>query len=279
MESDSDVEKEENPIWHPQQEKILKEWSEISSSYRWLHYQSHRKYKKLNMLMTIPVIVLSTISGTLNFSTASFQGTSIEEYVPFGIGTLNLIAGLVTTIQEFLKVSELSESHRTSSLSFGKLSRNIKVELSLPWIERTVGGREFLKMCRNDMDRLLEQSSEIPMKIVEEYEKKFGNIGIYKPEILEIHPVPIYNNEREIQEKHTGNVVANAKDILVRRMKDKKRRKNPSITEIMGPTLASMNDTIQKNNNHPEESNPVSNSTNSESGCDSDSGDEALTIS
>ena len=43
--------------WHPQQEKILKSWGESSSCYRYLHFQSYLKYKKMSMKFTLPIIV------------------------------------------------------------------------------------------------------------------------------------------------------------------------------------------------------------------------------
>lgn len=201
-------------IWHVQHEKILKEWAEIASSYRWLHNQAHSKYRKQNISFTLPIIILSTIAGTANFSQASLTG-QIAEYAPLVIGTMNLLAGLLTTIAEFLKISELSEKHRSSSLSFGKLSRNIKVELSLPWQERNSNGNEFIKICRSEMDRLLEQSAEIPLPIVKEYESKFGNIGVYKPEILEIYQVQIYRDIADEERKNRiSNIIASAGEIF-----------------------------------------------------------------
>lgn len=234
---------EENPkIWHKQAEEILKEWSEISASYRWLHYEAHKKYRRQNIAFTLPVIILSTIAGTANFSQGSFSSEDLK-YVPLVIGSINLIAGLITTIAEFLKVSELSESHRSSSLAFGKLARNIKVELSLPWAERTSNDREFLKICRTEMDRLLEQSANIPDSIVIQYEKKFGSIGIYKPEIMEIHKVPIYRNEKEIKEEHVGNIVANA-GLAFRNAAYNNEKKKQSITDRMDPVLSNMQNSI-----------------------------------
>lgn len=241
--NDNDTEKNIEPkIWHPQQEKILKEWSEIAGSYRWLHNQAHRKFKRQNIAFTLPVIILSTISGTANFSQASFS-TETNKYAPIIIGTLNLIAGLITTIAEFLKVSELSENHRSSSISFGKLARNIKVELSLPWSERSSHGRDFLKICRNEMDRLLEQSADIPLEIVKIYEKKIDSVGIYKPEILEVQKVNIYHNQIEEKEKHIGEIVANATDILKHRKYD---HTYTDISSIMKPVISNLTNSIKE---------------------------------
>ena len=53
-------------VWHAQQEKILKEWSEISSSYRFMHDRAHGKFHTQNLWFALPVIVLSTVTGTAN---------------------------------------------------------------------------------------------------------------------------------------------------------------------------------------------------------------------
>ena len=53
------------------------------------------------------------------------------------IGAINLIAGILTTIQQFLKITELNESHRVSSIAWGKFYRNTKVEISKSPNERT----------------------------------------------------------------------------------------------------------------------------------------------
>ena len=85
------------PVWHEQQELILKNWSEIGSSYRYLHDKSFMKYNSQNLRFALPVIVISTITGTANFAQKSFP-ESWTTYVPLGIGFLNLTAGLITTI-------------------------------------------------------------------------------------------------------------------------------------------------------------------------------------
>ena len=191
----------EDPIWHPQQEKILKEWSEIGSSYRYLHDKAFQQYSAQNLRFALPVIIISTITGTANFAQGTFP-TAWQSYVPLGIGTLNLAAGLITTIAQFLRVSELLEGHRAASISYSKFSRDISVELSLPIKERQGNGRDFVIKCRNELDRLIEQSPNIPQKIVGNFSKKFLKSAFVKPDILDIRAVEIYiPNEVEEQEK------------------------------------------------------------------------------
>ena len=194
--------------WHKQQELILKRWSEIGASYRFLHEKSFIKFEKQNMGFAIPVIVISTITGTANFAQGSFP-ESWKDYVPLVIGFFNLAAGLITTIAQFLRVSELLEGHRSASIAYSKFSRNISVELSLPVKERTCGGTEFINTCRTELDRLIEQSPNIPDDVIKIFIKQFppkdkdGNSinQFFKPEIFEIKAVEIYQDNDEEEEK------------------------------------------------------------------------------
>ena len=58
--------------WTPEQEELLAEWAEKASGYRWLHSRSEKLYRKRNYIFTIPVIILSTLTGTANFAMDSF---------------------------------------------------------------------------------------------------------------------------------------------------------------------------------------------------------------
>jgi len=202
------------PEWHEQQELILKRWSEIGSSYRYLHDKSFKKFNNQNMWFALPVIVISTITGTANFAQGSFP-SAWQEYVPLVIGFFNLSAGLITTVSQFLRVSELLEGHRAASLAYSKFARNLSVELSLPIKERTSDGSIFITNCRVELDRLIEQSPDIPEDIIASFIRRFpepetdasGNIAndFFRPEILDIRPIKIYRDieaeRKRIQEE------------------------------------------------------------------------------
>lgn len=193
-------------LWHPQHEKILKAWGEASACYRYMNHQAFLLYKKLSMRFTIPVIVLSTITGTANFAQEQFPA-SMRSSVPSVIGGLNLIAGLVATIMQFLKINELMEAHRVASLSYGKLSRTIRLELSLPLIERSKNGSDIVSECRAEYDRLIEQSPPVPTNVLSQFEKEFpSDEFLVKPEILHIKPIDPFKaiTENTIMGKLTG---------------------------------------------------------------------------
>ena len=177
--------------WYKAQENILRVWGEAAACYRFMNYRAFLMYKKSSMSFTLPVIILSTITGTANFAQEQFP-ESIRPMVPSIIGGMNLIAGLIATIMQFLKINELMESHRVASQSYGKLSRTIRLELALPLSERSMDGRDMVDLMRAEYDRLIEQSQPIPTPILDEFEKEFKNSKIFKPEIMHIQPIEPY---------------------------------------------------------------------------------------
>lgn len=200
------VEKKMPKVWYPPQEAILKQWGEAAACYRFMHYQSFLKYRKSNMRFTLPVIILSTLTGTANFAQEQFP-LSLQPYVAPTIGGMNLIAGLIATIAQFLKVSELMESHRVAAMSYGKFSRTIRLELALPLTERSKDGSFMIEDCRGEYDRLIEQSPPIPGEILRAFEVEFPyDNKFYKPEIMHIQPIRLYNaiKESHVVSKLTG---------------------------------------------------------------------------
>ena len=157
--------------WKTEHEIILVEWADKAMCYRWLHARSHQAYSKTNTWYTIPVIIMSTLTGTANFAQDRFS-EDIRPYMQMAIGAVNIFAGILTTIAQFLKVGELNEAHRVSSISWDKFYRNIKVELAKSRDERMNVGH-MLKMCKEEFDRLMETSPTINENIIDLFNKTF----------------------------------------------------------------------------------------------------------
>jgi hypothetical protein len=173
-------------FWKREEENLLKQWADKAQCYQWMHSRSHDIYSRKNALFTIPVIIISTITGTANFAQDRFND-DIRTYVVISIGTLSIIAGIITTVYQFLKIAELNEGHRVSSLSWGKFYRNIKTELTRHPIDR-MPPLEMIKISRDEYDRLVELSPFMPMAVIKEFNSKFNknkHIDLTKPEICD----------------------------------------------------------------------------------------------
>jgi hypothetical protein len=199
--------------WHVQQEKILKDWGESSSCYRYMHFKAYQKYKSMSMAFTLPIIIISTLTGTANFAQETFP-EAWQSVVPLGIGGLNLVAAIMTTVLQFMKANELMEGHRVAGISYGKLSRTIKLELALPIYERSQGGMDMIDRCRAEYDRLIEQSPPVPKDVLKKFDIKFpaGKETFTRPEISAIEEIELFDSTKE------NNAIASAASIFKKKI-------------------------------------------------------------
>ena len=194
--SDDEIPRSSVKNWHQQQEVILKAWGEAAACYRYIHFQAFLAYKKKYMRATLPVIVLSTLTGTANFAMSDVPD-NLKQTAQQTIGAANLVAGLIATISTFLKLSENTEAHKAAAFLFGKFSRKIRLELALPLKDRTKDGSVMIDECKAEYDRMLEQQPDIPKAILEEFDRTFPGSALYKPEILQLHPIRTFPAIRE----------------------------------------------------------------------------------
>ena len=179
-----------NVEWTLEHEQILVEWADKAMCYRWLHSRSNAMYSSLNAWYTIPVIVISTLTGTANFAQERVPLQYQSMFVMI-VGGFNILAGIITTIQQFLKITQLNEAHRVSSIAWDKFYRNIKIELAKHPDER-MNVTQMIKICKEEFDRLMETSPNIPNEIILSFKTEFKYIDkntetpkIIKPEICD----------------------------------------------------------------------------------------------
>lgn len=174
----------ENIHYSDELENLIKEEAETSYSYYLLHNLSFIYFNNLNNWINIPVMILSTITGSASVGSASLFGDSNTASVVIGliIICLNSLNGINT----YFKFAQLAEAHKIASISFIKISRFLELELSLPRKERQ-DPNIILKVLKSEMDRLLETSPIIPPNIIKEYNIKYESEkgkGIKQPAIV-----------------------------------------------------------------------------------------------
>ena len=141
---------------------------------------------------------MSTLAGTANFGIDSYVPEEYKQYAQMGIGSVNILAGIISTLQNFFRYAELMESHRSCGISWAKLQRDISVEVALDPLRRK-HAYDFLKVCRAEYDRLMEQSPSIPADIIDMFKKQFKKDQDFKrPDICNgIEHCVIYEATKE----------------------------------------------------------------------------------
>lgn len=214
--------------WTIEHEKILTEWGDKAMCFKWLHSKSNNMYSNLNAWYTIPVIIISTLTGTANFAQERVP-IAYQNYFVMLVGAFNITAGIITTIQQFLKITQLNEAHRVSSISWDKFYRNIKIELAKHPSER-MNVNHMIKICKEEYDRLMETSPNIPEKIIKQFGNHFkGDIfkKINKPDICDsLIPTDDFRNPWYNDENRQKTENETLKNIQLKEKKLKRKEDN-----------------------------------------------------
>jgi hypothetical protein len=172
-------------LWTREQEELLKDWCDIANCFRWVHEQASFKNREINNRIALPVIVLSTLTGTANFAMKSLVAEQYQVYASAAIGGINILCGILTTIQTYFKYAENTEAHSSASKLWSKLQRVIQIELSIEPAKRK-HPNEFLKYCIDEYNKLTETSPTIPPEIADEFRNKFKKVNdVFKPDIYD----------------------------------------------------------------------------------------------
>jgi hypothetical protein len=174
-----------NNGWTREQEELMAGWSDIAACYRWMHDRCEKIMARSNKCITTPVIILSTLTGSANFIVSSLTGDNVEmgKMAQIAIGGVSIFTAILQTLGNDYRFAQQSEAHRVASIAWGKFQRQLAVELALHPKER-IDCMDFLKICRAELDRLIEQSPPIPDKVITAFEEEFKSIpDLKKPDI------------------------------------------------------------------------------------------------
>jgi len=181
--------------WHSQLERVISDEGERCLCFSWLHGKSQKMFSKLNTMISIPVILMSTIAGSASIGSANlFSDPTIAGV---SIGTVSLMVGVLNTISSYFGWAKRSEAHRIAAVTYEKVYRFILIELAMPREER-MAARDMLKVVRDQCDRLQETSPQVPDQVIWEFKKKFGDStpDLKKPEITNgLDPIFVYSIE------------------------------------------------------------------------------------
>jgi hypothetical protein len=174
------VNQEEQCEWCEKQEKLLIKWAEKAAGYRWLHNHARLFYKKQNDWLAYPSIVIASITGVGGFAVLNPSGSedvSTETknnimIIQYFFAFLNVLAGILSSISKFSQSLSLSEAHSAQCVQWSKFYRSIDMELSLDTKHRD-NVVEFIMKCREEYDKLLDDSPDIPSITIQAFLAQF----------------------------------------------------------------------------------------------------------
>ena len=187
---------EQHINWTKNLENYLKEIGEHSLCLSMLHKKCESKFSSKALCIDLPVIILSTLCGSLTLSAKSLFSSYEEDALKI-VGGLSLFSGVLGTIQAYFSYARRAEAHRNSYLEYSKLYRFIKVELGLPRLSR-IRPKKLLAMINEQFERRQELSPIVPKDVISNFKKMYKKSTIERPpEINGLQEIMIYAKSEE----------------------------------------------------------------------------------
>lgn len=156
--------------WSSQIEDLLAMEGEKCLGLSKLHKKCEDAASKNNTIIQIPVIILSTLSGTASVGSSALFGEG--SVAPIIIGLVSIGVGILNTLGGYFAFAKKAEAHRIAHLQYSKLFSQLNVELALPRDERD-SADIIIKGLRETMERLAEITPSIPENIIADFNKKY----------------------------------------------------------------------------------------------------------
>jgi hypothetical protein len=238
----------DNKTWSNEIEQILISWSEKALCYRWLHQKAQSNYQKYHHYYIIPIIILSTVTGTANFGLNSFVPPGYETIASMSIGGLNLFTGLLTTLLNFFRYAELKQSHENAVNLWHKYHRAISTEIALEPTKRQEPNK-FFSWCKVEYEKIIENSPMIPENVVKQFRKRYK--AVIKQRIINLPEVIVPIEHARLYQEYMRDYQKTLKRLQEESMSGKKKRLDEEINANIDSSRSSSPTTDESNTSSP----------------------------
>lgn len=157
-------------------DELIRTWHYRVCRIQFAHYDAATHFERLNLVLGIPVIILSTVVGTTVFATLAESSTSIRTQLL--VGLMSVLAAVLASLQTFLRFSERAEKHRACGAKYAGLKAELEIVQALP--RETSEMKEFLESFCARWGALHSESPTIPDRI---YAKATAKVESVKGEL------------------------------------------------------------------------------------------------
>jgi hypothetical protein len=171
--------------WNSALELVVKREAEEAEALHWLHHHASRWAGVRTDVLTVPSIILATVTGFLS---------GADAMPSLYTGIMTLVVGILNTLNSYFRFSQRSEGHKIISVLYLKVFKNIQTELALPISQRTPASA-LLSDLREKMARISETAPPLPEASIGAFKQKFKHPLIAVPIIANgLDPVSIYSS-------------------------------------------------------------------------------------
>jgi hypothetical protein len=146
----------ENSLWEQTHVDLLLTWKGQAFVHLWTQAASMYLYRRLYTLFSFPILIISTITGTIVYA-----DSRLTKYV---ISALSLIMAILSSLQRQIRPSERAAEHLAIVQKYNVIIRNINTTICLPEDQRPDPGI-FIQNIKQQLDNIANSQPE-PLEIV-----------------------------------------------------------------------------------------------------------------
>ena len=159
--------------WSKSERQLLTEWTARITAAQHAHYYLMTQLRRRNLMLGIPVIVLTAAVGTALFSSIAKGDTAAPAWAKITVGAVSAVAGVLAAIQTFMKFSERAEKHAVAADWLAAIRRDLEVVSATPEAARgdpTV----VLAKLRKEINRIAQSAPAIGEQVWHRFAMEYG---------------------------------------------------------------------------------------------------------
>jgi len=147
--------------------ELIADWFRRVRESQHVHYACANHFSRLNYILGIPTIVITSVVGTAVF--VSLEKQDIADYKIL-VGLLSMLAAVLASLQTFLGFAERSEKHRLAGAGYAAVRRHVELLATFPPADEEL--EQSLMDIKNEMDSLAKSSPEVPRAVVRQLDEE-----------------------------------------------------------------------------------------------------------
>ena len=156
-------------MWHESIEVLLQKMCDEAQVREALHRRAYYWYKKTLTWFQLPIIILSALSGSMQFLSKSYP--AIEGTIVTITASTSISVSIISAVMTYLKLGESKTKNEVAQVAWMNFYNSVSHELSLAR-ELRQAPDEFLKKVKADFDRLHEISPICARHFIKAVKKK-----------------------------------------------------------------------------------------------------------
>ena len=159
--------------WSKSERQLLTDWIARITAAQHAHYYLMTQLRRRNLMLGIPVIVLTAAVGTALFSSIANGDSAAPVWAKITAGVVSALAGVLAAIQTFMKFSERAEKHAVAADWMAAIRRDMEVVVATP--EATRGDpTAVLAKLRKEINRIAQSAPAIGEPVWHRFAKQYG---------------------------------------------------------------------------------------------------------